>query len=96
MGTILDTENDLVRRKTLAITAANSLTHIFQSKNISRKTKVTAFNTYISSIFLYNREIWTLKQQHQQQIDSFHRRLLRKYVLNIKWPQIVTNTDVCI
>ena len=94
LGTILNTENDLVRRKTLAITAANSLTHIFQSKNISRNTKVTAFNTYISSIFLYNCEVWTLKQQHQQQIDSFHRHLLRKYVLNIKWPQTVTNTDV--
>ena len=94
LGSILDTENDIIRRKTLAITSANSLSHIFKSKNVSRKIKSSAFNTYISPIFLYNCEIWTLKRQQQQQIDSFHRRLLRKYVLNTKWPQIVTNEEV--
>ena len=30
----------------------------------------------------------------KNQIDSYHRRILRSHVLNIRWPKIVKNTEV--
>ena len=60
LGSILDTENDINRRKGLTIDALHKLNYIFNSNKLSKKTKMKAFNTYISSIFLYNSEIWTL------------------------------------
>ena len=30
----------------------------------------------------------------QKRVDSFHRRLLRSYVLNTKWPKVIKNEDV--
>ena len=53
-----------------------------------------AFNTYISYIFLYNSEIWTLTINQENTINSFHRKILRKYVLNVKWPNIMNNENV--
>ena len=53
-----------------------------------------AFDAYISSIFLYNSELWTLTSSIEKQIDSFQRRLLRKNILNIKWPTVMSNEDV--
>ena len=50
-----------------------------------------AFDAYISSIFLYNSELWTLTSSIEKQIDSFQRRLLRKNILNIKWPSVMNN-----
>ena len=43
-----------------------------------------AVNTYVPSIFLYNSEIWTVAINGETNIDSFHRTILRKYVLNDK------------
>ena len=60
LGSLLDTENDIKRRKGLAIDALHKLKYIFNANKLSIATKVKAFNTYIDSIFLYNSDIWTL------------------------------------
>ena len=52
------------------------------------------FNAYVSSIFLYNAELWTLTANLEKAIDSFQRRLLRSHVLNIKWPTTVKNDQL--
>ena len=63
------------------------LTKIFENNKISISTKTSAFKTYIDSIFLYNSETWTSTKQLNAQIDSFQRRLIiRKFILNVKWP----------
>ena len=43
------------------------------------------FNKYITSIFLYNGEIWTL---------NLRRQILKTYIINVKWPTIVKIEDV--
>ena len=43
-----------------------------------------------ASIFLYNSELWNVTKTLEKKINSFQRRLLR-YVLNIKWPQKISN-----
>ena len=90
LGSLLDTTSDIERRKTLALSSMLKLGHIYKSKRISIKHKVRTFNTYTASIFLYNSELWTLTETQQNDIDSFHRRLLRQ-VINIRWPKIISS-----
>ena len=93
LGTLLDTSKDIQRRKGLAIAAYKQQEKIFNSNKISLKIKLRCFNTYISSIFLYNSCLWTITKSLEQQIDAFHRRLLRR-ILKIKWPRKITNDEV--
>ncbi len=93
LGSLLDTELDIKRRKTLAILACNQFQNSFNSKHIHLLTKMRIFNTFIGSIFLYNSELWTLTKMLNNQIDSFHRRLLRR-AINIKWPNKISNTNL--
>ena len=94
LGTLLDTTTDIKRRKTLAIVATQKLKYIFNNKNITITSKTATFTTYIQSIFLYNAETWTLKKADNDSIDSFQRRLIRTFILNVKWPKIATNKEV--
>ena len=51
---------------------------------------IKAFIAYVEPIFLYNCEIWTITpSQCVKATNAFQRRLLRTYVLNVKWPNIV-------
>ena len=63
LGSCLDTQTDIARRKGLAIDAMKKLRKAFNSKNISIAIKMRLFNTYIGSIFLYNSELWTVTKQ---------------------------------
>ena len=58
----------------------------FNSSYLSIKTKVKEFNTYVTTIFMYNSELWALNKTQNRKIDSFHRRLLRQ-AINRKWPK---------
>ena len=91
LGSILDTKNDINRRKGLAIAAAQNLNQIFNNKDVSIVTKTEVFKTYVEPIFLYNSELWTLKKTTINEIDCFHRKLMRTLVLNIRWPKTISN-----
>ena len=62
--------------------------------DISIEVKVCFFNCYVSSVFLYNCETWTLTKTLENTIDSFQRRLLRIAVLNVKWLNIATSDTI--
>ena len=66
---------------------------LFKSRNISEITKTRIFEAFVSSIFLYNSELWTVTPTVEKGIDSFQRRLLRK-VIQISWPKIITNKQL--
>ena len=42
---------------------------------------------------MYNSELWTLTRSLEKKIDAFHRQLLRQ-LLNIHYPNIITNNDI--
>ena len=42
---------------------------------------------------MYNSELWTLTKSQEKTIDAFHRQLLRQ-LLNIRCPNVMTNTDI--
>ena len=94
LGSYLDTEIDIKNRKILLYNAANQLTDIFKNNRLPISTKQKTFNAYLSTIFLYNSEIWTLTEGQKESIDAFHRRMLRTFVLNIRYPTTVTNEEV--
>ena len=94
LGSLLDTTEDMKRRKGLALAAITSLKHIFNNNRISISIKMRTFNAYITPVYLYNSELWCQTKTQKNSIDAFHRRLIRTNVLNVKWPKIVTNEQV--
>ena len=61
-----------------------------QSKKISLNTRMKMFKIYISSIFLYSSELWTLTKKLEHKIDVFQRQILKK-ILKIKYPTTIRN-----
>ena len=93
LGTMLDTHTDIKSRKRNANNAMRIIEHILKDKRVSLQTKLRVFNAYVTSIFLYNSETWTIKQTTADTIDSFHRNLLRN-VMNIRWPAKISNVNL--
>src|SRR5437867_7832647 len=60
LGSLLGTKEDIIRRKQLAMMSYNKCKNILESNKISLKVRIRLFNVYISSIFLYNSELWSL------------------------------------
>ena len=57
---MLETGEDIKRRKILTITVANQLKFIFDNKKLTPETKMKAFRAYVEPIFLHNCKIWTI------------------------------------
>ena len=94
LGTLLDTEEDIKRRKFLAINAASNLRRFFENSKLTINLKLKLINTYIEPIVLYNSEKWTLTKSMVESINAFHRRIVRRYYFNIKWPKTLCNQDL--
>ena len=96
LGSLLDTEKDINRRKILAI-----ILYAFKTlnKNVDRKIsnadKIRTFNAYVASVFLYNSELWTITKKLENTVNTFQRRHIRK-ILGIHWSKKITNIEVYI
>src|SRR6266581_2799535 len=93
LGSFLDTEKDISHRKQMSMLSYNTHQNILQDKKLNLKTKIRIFESYVSSIFLYNSELWTLTKKLENEIDVFQRILLRR-ILKIKYPYIITNENL--
>ena len=82
LGSLLDTEEDIKRRKALAISNYNKMKNILENKSTSMKTKIRIPKVYIESVFLYNSELWTLTRLLVKEIDIFKRDVIKK-IINI-------------
>ena len=92
LATLLDTHEDIKRRKFLAIESAKSLDNIWKS-NLPICLKMKIFDCLVKSVFLYNSELWTATTAINKKIDCIQRRLLR-LALNIKYPRIISNNEL--
>ncbi len=90
LGSLLETDKDINRRKILATNTYNQLKYIFENKKTSEKTKFRIFKSHVESIFTYNCELWTLTKKHEESIDIFQRKLMRR-ILNLNWQDKVSN-----
>ena len=86
LRSLLDTAKDINRRQILAIDAFKTLNNIFDSRKISNAVKIRTFNAYVASVFLYNRELWTLTKKLENTVNTFQRRHPRK-ILSTHWPK---------
>ena len=93
LDSMLDTRKDITRRKGFAMAAYNKMKHILENQHISTDIKMRIFNAYVSSIFLYNSELWTVTQALNHEIDVFQRILLRK-IMKIKWQDHISNENL--
>ena len=93
LESLLDTQNDIKRKKVLAINAANKLKHLFLNKDAAIGVKTKSLKSYITPIFFYNSELSTLTNM-QRKVDSFLQRIIRTFVLNVQWPTIVNNEEI--
>ena len=93
LGSMLDSTEDIKRRKRLASGAMDKIKHIFKDQRLSTDIKMRAFNAYTSSVFLYNSETWTVTKTTEEALDSYHRRQMRN-ALNIRWPAKISNTEL--
>ena len=94
LGTLLDTEEDLRRRKVLAIDAGSNLRCFFENNKLTINLKLKLIDTYIEPIFLYNSETWALTKSKEESFNAFQRRIVRRYCFNIKWPKSLSNRDL--
>ena len=94
LGSLLDTQNDIKRRKVLAINAANKLKHLFLNKDVTISVKTKLFKSYITPIFLYNSELRILTNNMHRKLDFFQRRIFGAFVLKVRWPAIVKNEEI--
>ena len=90
LGSLLDTESDIKRRKILTIDVMKKMENIFRSARISIALKIRCFNTYVSSVFLYNSELWCMNKSISEVIDAFHRKQLR-YAIGVRYPRTMSN-----
>ena len=90
LGSKLDTEKDINRRKELTIDSMKRLHQTYRSKHISIETKVRTFNTFAAPIFLHNSELWTVTSKIANRIYSFQRRMLRQ-AIKIRWAKKISS-----
>lgn len=93
LGSLLDTKEDIKRRKHLANNATSKLRVVFEDKKLPNQQKIRVFCACIESIFLYNSELWTVNKTTANQIDSYHRRMLRN-AINIRWPNKISSAKL--
>ena len=76
----------------LANAAFSKLRSIFKSNAVSTEVKYKLFEAYITSIFTYNCELWTLTKELENEIDVFQRCLLRQ-ILKVHYPRKITVSE---
>ena len=80
LGSLLGNTEDIKRRKQLASAAFANNKRVLCSKEISLRIRIRIFVALISSIFLYNSELWVLSSKETKKIDSFQRSFLRQII----------------
>lgn len=93
LGSLIDTENDIARRKALALATLNKKKDVYKSKNLSIQQKIRHFCMFVQSTLLYNSELWALTNTLNNKLDAFHRRILR-YAIGFHWPKKISNEDL--
>ena len=97
LGTLISeeikTDKEIERRKNIAKEKFSSMAKILKSKRLKLATKLKIVKCYISSIFTYGCEAWTLSKVLETKIEVFEMWCLRE-LGNVMWKDKVTNESV--
>ena len=94
LGSLLDTGNDVTRRKALAAAAHKDMFKIWvRNEKISEHRLIRIYRALVEPILLYNCGSWALTKKEEESLDAFHRRQLRR-TLGIKWTEKVSTKEL--
>ena len=66
---------------------------VWSNSQLTVNTKLCVYQACVLSTLLYGSESWTTYAGQEKRLNSFHLRCLRR-LLQIKWQDMVTNTEV--
>lgn len=82
LGSIVNITNDIEEEIQTRLAQGNrcfyALKHLFKSSLLSRTTKFRLYKTMVRPIVLYGCETWTLTNRHENVLNVFERKMLRK------------------
>ena len=94
LGSVITDEGSKPLQEAQATAALTRLKPIWIDKSISLSSKTRLMRTFVTSIFLYACESWTLTAELQRRIQAMEMRCCRK-ILHISYKDHVTNEEVC-
>ena len=97
LGSIVDgrggTDSDVKTRIGKARTAFRQLRNIWNTREISTRTKLRIFRSNVKSVLLYGCETWRMNKTTTRKIQVFINGCLRQ-ILGIHWPETISNADL--
>ena len=91
VGSLIDVDKDVARRKQLATVALDKLNNVWIKGNkLKTSTKIKLYKSLVKSILLYNCGTWALTLTAEERLNAYHRKQLKK-ILNIRYPMKITN-----
>ena len=94
LGSLLGDIEDIAHRKQLAIVQANDLNKLWiRNIYISEKLRLKLYDSLVKPILIYNAGTWGISKTDEKNLNSFHRRQLRR-VLNMKYPITISNVNL--
>lgn len=82
LGAVVTEKNILQDDIETRISAGNrcfyALRQVFQSKAISRKSKLTVYKTVVRPVVMYGAEAWTLNKKEESALLTWERKILRR------------------
>ena len=79
-----DVRNEIGIRIGKACAVVRSMSKVWNSSNISLKTKIKLYDSIITAILLYGRESWKGLKEIEERIRRFESGCLRK-IMNVQW-----------
>ncbi|XP_022789520.1 uncharacterized protein LOC111329176 [Stylophora pistillata] len=86
-------DRDIQMRIGKARTAFTTLRPVWNTKTISRKTKLRIFNTSVKSVLLCGSETWRVTKATSNKLQSFVNKCLRS-IMDVHWPEVIRNEDL--
>ena len=94
VGSLIDDDKDVERRKQKATVALHKLNNVWmKGKKLKTSTKIKLYKSLVKSILLYSCVIWALTLTEEERLNAYHRKQL-KNVRNIRYPRKITNKSL--
>ena len=97
LGAVLDkhggSDADMSARIFKAQGVFKNLGKVWNSRYISRQTKMKILNASVKSVLFYGVEAWKMGKRMEQRLRVFHHKCLRR-ILRVFWPNIVSNQEL--
>ena len=98
LGSVLsvkaDIDAEIVNRLRAASSAFGKLRdRVFESRGLSKDTKILVYKAVVLPSLLYGSECWTTYRRHLKCLEKYHQRCLRR-ILGVTWQDYRTNSSI--